>query len=154
MPPSGKYSDSLYDRLKGDTDRLKSNNSSTQRQYEINEWTSNNKLDTLFFYQLLLITLTITAPLLYLQKRGIIPSTVFYGVVGVFGIAVVLTLLVRLQYTNGQRDLRFWNRRRFATMGGPPTAVSCDAIIAASNKAGKSLGSIASVIDKATTTTE
>jgi len=131
MPPSGKYSDSLYDRLKGDTDKLISNNNSTERQYEINEWTANNKLDTLFFYQLLLITLTVIAPLLYLQKNGIIPSTVFYGVSMILGIAVVLTLVVRIQYTSGTRDLRYWNRRRFANMGGPPTAITCDAILEA-----------------------
>ena len=130
--PSDTNKDNLYNTLKTNSDTLISNNNSTERQYEINEWTSNNKLDTLFFYQLLLITLTLLAPLLYLKKNGIIPSTLFYGVSGILAIAVVLTLIVRAQYTYGTRDLRYWNRRRFAKMGGPPTSTSCDAIIAAS----------------------
>jgi hypothetical protein len=137
MAPSDTDKDNLYNTLKTKSDALISNNNSTERQYEINEWTSNNKLDTLFFYQLLLITLTLMAPLLYLQKNGIIPSTAFYGITGILAIAVVLTLIVRAQYTYGTRDLRYWNRRRFASMGGPPTATTCDAIIAASKDQAK-----------------
>jgi hypothetical protein len=48
--------DELYKQLKSQSDALNITNKNAQRQYEINEWTSNNKLDTLFFYQLLLIT--------------------------------------------------------------------------------------------------
>jgi hypothetical protein len=128
MPSSDR--DEIYNILKSQTDDLRTTNANAKRQYEINEWTSNNKLDTLFFYQLLLITLTITAPLLYLNKKGLLPSAAFYGIVCILGIAVVLTLLIRYQYTVGARDLRYWNRRRFAQMGGPPTSVSCDAILA------------------------
>jgi len=128
--------DELYNQLKSQSDALNVTNKNAQRQYEINEWTSNNKLDTLFFYQLLLITLTITAPLLYLNKNGLLPSTAFYGVVGMLGIAVVLTLLIRYQYTNGARDLRYWNRRRFAQMGGPPTPITCESIMAQAEEVG------------------
>jgi len=134
MPSSDR--NQIYDTLKSQADDLRVNNISAKRQYEINEWTSNNKLDTLFFYQLLLITLTITAPLLYLNKNGLLPSAAFYGITGVLGIAVVLTLLIRYQYTIGARDLRYWNRRRFADMGGPPTTVSCDAILAQAAEVG------------------
>ena len=150
--PSDTDKDNLYNTFRVNSETLISNNNSTERQYEINEWTSNNKLDTLFFYQLLLITLTILAPLLYLQKNGFIASTAFYGVAGVLGIAVVLTLIVRAQYTMGARDLRYWNRRRFANMGGPPTAITCDAIIAASQDLTKNLkgnaADIGSQLDK------
>ena len=128
MPSSDR--NEIYNTLKTQADNLHTTNANAKRQYEINEWTANNKLDTLFFYQLLLITLTITAPLLYLNKNGLLPSAAFYGIVGILGIAVVLTLLIRYQYTVGSRDLRYWNRRRFAQMGGPPTTVSCDAILA------------------------
>jgi len=87
--PSDTSKDQLYNILKDSTNTLVNNNNSSQRQYEINEWTSNNKMDTLFFYQLLLITLTILAPLLYLQKNGYIPSSVFFGATCILGIAVL-----------------------------------------------------------------
>lgn len=122
--------DRVLNMLKMQSDSLNTDNTSEKRQYEINEWSSNNKLDTLFFYQILLISLTLTAPLLYLNKNGLISSTVFYGVTGIIAIAVILTLIVRYQYTVGSRDLRYWNRRRFASMGGPPTAITCQSIMA------------------------
>jgi len=126
----------LYRSLQSQKNAINANNSNSQRQYEINEWTSNNKLDTLFFYQLLLISLTTFAPLLYLNKNGLIPSTVFYGVTGIIGIAVVLTLLIRIQYTAGSRDLRYWNRRRFGQSGGSPAPITCDSILAQAKEVG------------------
>jgi hypothetical protein len=121
--------DRVLNMLRMQSDTLNTDNSSEKRQYEVNEWSANNKLDTLFFYQILLISLTLTAPLLYLNKNGLISSTVFYGVTGLLAIAVILTLIVRYQYTVGSRDLRYWNRRRFATMGGPPTAITCESLM-------------------------
>jgi len=132
--------------MKNQADTVAFNNQSAKRQYEINEWTSNNKLDTLFFFQLLLIVLTIIGPLLYAHKIELIPSSVYYGVSALVGIAVLLTLLVRLQYNIKSRDTRFWNRRRFAQMGGPPTTISCDAI---SSLVGKAQNSLYSVEDQA-----
>ena len=134
MPTSDR--DELYNQLKSQSDRLRVVNSNAKRQYEINEWTSNNKLDTLFFYQLLLITLTIIAPLLYLNKNGLLSSIAFYGISGILAIAVILTLLIRYQYTSGSRDLRYWNRRRFAKMGGPPTPITCDSLLAQASEVG------------------
>ena len=140
-------SDKLYDHLKSQSDNLQVLNTNAKRQYEINEWTSNNKLDTLFFYQLLLITLSITAPLLYLNKNGLLPSPAFYGIVGVLGIAVVLTLIVRYQYTIGSRDLRYWNRRRFAQMGGPPTTPTCESIVAQATEVGAAFSNISDTVN-------
>jgi hypothetical protein len=57
-----------------------------------------------------------------------IPTTVFYGVTGLVMLALVLTVVVRAQYTEKTRDQTFWNRRRFQQMGGPPTPPTCEAI--------------------------
>jgi hypothetical protein len=43
-------------------------------------------------------------------------------------LAIALTFAVRYQYTDRTRDLRFWNRRRFAQMGGPPTPPTCESV--------------------------
>ena len=82
-----------------------------KRQFEINEWTSGNKQDTLFFLQVLFIALTLLAPLVYLNRIGMLPSGPYYFVSGFVSIALLLTLLVRFQYTRNQRNRYFWNRR-------------------------------------------
>jgi hypothetical protein len=48
----------------------KFNNQLATRQYEINEWTYNNKLDTLFVFQILFVTLVLTASLAYIHRMG------------------------------------------------------------------------------------
>lgn len=118
----------IFARTKAEAENATFDSQTAKRQFEANEWTSGNKNDTLFFFQLLFIGLTLTAPLLYLQKTGSIPTTVFYGVVGLVMVAIVLTVIVRARYTEKTRDQTFWNRRRFQQMGGPPTPPTCEAI--------------------------
>jgi hypothetical protein len=119
----------MVNRVSQDADNAMYDNQNSKRQFEINEWSAGNKMDTLFFLQLLFIGLTLSAPLLYLYRAGSIPGSVYYGVSSLVGIALVLTFIVRIQYTSKQRDNRFWNRRRFQRIGGPPTSVSCDAVV-------------------------
>jgi hypothetical protein len=99
-----------------------------KRQFEINEWTVGNKQDTLFVMQLIFIALTFIVPLLYLTRIELLPQSVFIGIVSLITIALILTFIIRYQYTDKTRDYRFWNRRRFASMGGPPTLPTCEAI--------------------------
>jgi hypothetical protein len=118
----------IFARTRAEAENATYDSQTAKRQFEANEWTSGNKNDTLFFFQLLFIGLTLTAPLLYMQKTGMIPTTVFYGVTGLVMVALVLTVVVRAQYTEKTRDQTFWNRRRFQQMGGPPTPPTCEAI--------------------------
>jgi hypothetical protein len=117
----------VFDRAKSEADSVQYDSQVAKRQTEINEWTSSNKMDTLFFLQLLLITFTLIVPLIYCNKAGLLPTPVFYGITGMISIAVILTLIVRAQYSVQIRDNRFWNHRRFAPMGAPPT-LTCDSI--------------------------
>lgn len=118
----------VFDRTKAEATNATMDSQTAKRQFEANEWTSSNKQDTLFFLQMLFIGLTLTAPLLFMQRAGMIPSSVFYGVTGIVFLAILLTVVVRAQYTNKTRDQTFWNRRRFQQMGGPPTPPTCEAI--------------------------
>ena len=118
----------VFVRAKSEADAATFDSQTAKRQFEVNEWTANNKLDTLFVFQLLFITLTVTAPLLYLSKTGAVPSVVVYGLFSLLCIAIILTLVVRIQYNTQGRSNRFWNRRRFAQQGGPPTLPTCEAI--------------------------
>ena len=127
--------EAVFSKTKSEANAILTDSQNAKRQYEINEWTSNNKMDTLFFFQLLLIVLTLMAPLLYANKIGMIPQTVYYGISSLIGVAVVLTLIVRVQYTSQTRDNRLWNRRRFAQMGGPPVTLSCESLGALEDQA-------------------
>jgi hypothetical protein len=97
-----------------------------KRQNQINQWTANNKLDTLFIYQQLLITLCATIILVYLMKRGILSTTVLYLIVGVLVLIFVFTVINRSQYTKNARDKQFWNKRTFEKQVPiePPTICS------------------------------
>jgi hypothetical protein len=116
----------VYQNTKGTADAATMNSQNAKRQVEMNEWSAENKRDTLFVLQLTFIVLTLTAPLLYVQRMGLLPSSVFYGIIGLLVLAVILTITVRAQYTEKTRDQRFWNRRQFAKMGGPPVTPTCE----------------------------
>lgn len=115
----------VYGRAKKEADAATFDSQNAKRQFEMNEWTAANKQDTLFFLQLVFISLTIIAPLLFLQRAGLLPTSVFYGISTLLIIALVLTVAVRAQYTEKTRDNRYWNRRRFQQMGGPPVIPVC-----------------------------
>jgi hypothetical protein len=83
------------------------------RQYQINEWSSSNKLDTLFFLQVLFITLTLMGALYFLVKQGIVPNFLFILLSMILMLGALLTLFIRWRYTSTVRDPVYWNRRRF-----------------------------------------
>ena len=109
--------------LQGSVDQMDSDKNLAKRQYQINEWTANNKLDTLFVYQQLLIILCTTIVLVYLLKRGLISTTVFLMIVVILGLIFIFTIINRVQYTNKLRDGKFWNKRSFEQAS--PVNLSC-----------------------------
>jgi hypothetical protein len=97
----------------------KFNNQLATRQYEINEWAYNNKMDTLFVFQILFVTILIAAALAYLNKIGIISTTLLGMAVGVLLFVDIGILLNRYQYTKLRRDQRYWNKRQFTKKSVP-----------------------------------
>jgi hypothetical protein len=118
----------VFDKARAEADAATYDSQIAKRQFEINEWTSGNKMDTLFIMQMTFIGLTLTAPLLYMVRIGIVPWSVFSMISVLVLLAIILTFVVRYQYHDKSRDLRFFNRRRFASMGGPPTPPTCEAV--------------------------
>jgi len=84
------------------------------RQGEINEWQAQNKLDTLFFLQILFLFFSAIVVLLYLRQAKMLSDTSVYGTVGALLLVVVGILWNRVSYTNMSRDSRYWNRRYIA----------------------------------------
>jgi hypothetical protein len=81
------------------------------RQGEINEWQAQNKLDTLFFLQLSFLYFTLIVVMLFLRQYGVLPNSVMWVIISLFGIILVGTLWNRASYTYNSRDKRYWNRR-------------------------------------------
>jgi hypothetical protein len=91
------------------------------RQTEINEWSYNNKMDTLFVFQLLFISMLIICILMMFSYSGIIGR---YFVGYTFGILVIINIIViinRSVYTNNIRDKHVWGRVLF---GGDQQLIS------------------------------
>jgi hypothetical protein len=99
------------------------NKSLAERQNQVNEWAYNNKLDTLFVFQLIFISLCITAFLAFLQRLGYFSNAFFGIVIGILLFVMAVTIANRANYTNQVRDKRFWNRAQFGhydVSGGTP----------------------------------
>jgi hypothetical protein len=83
------------------------------RQKQLNDYAYQNKMDTLFFFQILLISLLILATFGYGASIG------FFSMALVLYIALILLLINivlfigRQAYTVNLRDPDIWSRRRF-----------------------------------------
>lgn len=94
------------------------------RQYEINEWSNSNKLDTLYFLQILFICLTFVASMAFLKNNGILTQSLFVLFSIVAGLIAVMCLVLRARYTSVIRNPRYWNKVRFPSQPNTNTAVS------------------------------
>lgn len=83
------------------------------RQIEINEWSYNNKMDTLFVFQILFLAILFMSILIGLQGSGIIGSGFIWYAFSIIVIIVVIIIINRSIYTNQRRDQTFWNKRHF-----------------------------------------
>ena len=100
-------------RLEMDADAAKHDKELAQRQYEINQWTSGNRAETLFVYQIIFLTVLLLAILTGLWRSGIV-STGFLSMATTLAIIInVLVIVRRAQYTIFTRDQRYWNKRNF-----------------------------------------
>ena len=91
---------------------IKNGSSETSaRQGEINEWASQNKLDTLFFLQTLFLYLMSYIVITYMWRYGLLPGSTYYWVLVILTLVIVGIFLNRYLYTSKIRDNRYWNRR-------------------------------------------
>ncbi len=105
--------DQVYNRQKQDANGVIYDRDLAGRKYEMNEWTINNKKDTLFVFSMLFILLCSLVLITLLWKLGIL-STVFSAALMLPLIIIfVFTIVNRSQYTDVLRDKRYWNRRIF-----------------------------------------
>jgi len=99
------------------------NSSAARRQYEINEWSNFNKLDTLYIFQITLISLSLIGVFLYLSLKGIISDMQFKFTSGAIILLALVIILLRWRYTNVARDGRYWHKAQFARQYGPKGSI-------------------------------
>lgn len=81
------------------------------RQAEINEWSAQNRFDTLFFLQITFLFFSVAVILLFLRHYGILPTVSVSILLGVLLLIVLGIFWNRASYTSVSRDKRYWNRR-------------------------------------------
>ena len=106
-------------RMQQDVRNLQEDRDSAQRQYEINQWTSGNRADTLFVYQVIFIAILIQALFTGLWRMGIISSGFVAFLAFWLVIIIILTTVNRAQYTAFLRNKRYWNKKDFPRFKGP-----------------------------------
>jgi hypothetical protein len=101
------------------TNIAQGNAATNSRVREIKEWYYNNKLDTLFVFQLIFISVCFLAVLAFLIKLGFINSAVFGICVGIAVVVMILLIANRAVYTDKVRDKRYWSKRNYGVVGSP-----------------------------------
>jgi amino acid transporter len=83
------------------------------RQIQINDWSYNNKMDTLFVFQILFMSILFVSILMGFKSIGLIGGAFVWYTLIILIILVVIIIVNRSMYTNNRRDDRMWNKRRF-----------------------------------------
>lgn len=128
------------------------------RQFEINEWATANRQETIFVYQIIFFGILIATIIGGFWRIGFItgPLASFLSFID---LAIVVFLIVyRAQYTTFKRDRRYWNKRRFQSAGPIASMPNCPAAVdlitnlpgnleaGAANAAQSALGGISGVL--------
>ena len=115
--------DQVYTNQKHSADAVTEDKSLANRKNEMNEWSVNNKKDTLFVFSSLFIMLTGLTLITALYRMSLI-SPYLWCFFAVFMI-IIFTIIVirRSQYTDVLRDKRYWNKQIFPSNYGQIQAI-------------------------------
>ncbi len=95
----------------------------SKRQFQINEYHYNNKLEFLFFLQLLFISVLVMAILVYMNRNGMLTTSATAVATMALSLIVVAVGVSRYFYTRQTRDRNLWNRRYFGSETAPDTSL-------------------------------
>jgi hypothetical protein len=97
---------------------------SATRQVQINEWSYNNKMDTLFVFQIVFILLLFSSILVILMQMGTFGPSFMYYSISVATAIVAIIIINRVVFTQQKRDPVYWDRRVFAEDNSKKTPLS------------------------------
>jgi len=98
-------------------DAMKFGLDTTRRQTEINNWYYEDKRETLFVLQLILLVMLFVAIVLMIVSRGWLSETGGDYIMAFVIVVGAGTWLYRWYYTRNVRDPRYWSRRSFPQDG-------------------------------------
>ena len=84
------------------------------RQVQINNWSYNNKMETLFVFQLTFVSLLIVGILMLLKVEGFLDAAFVWYVMLIMVVLLVLIIVNRALYNSSVRDGRYWNKKNFS----------------------------------------
>jgi hypothetical protein len=113
----------VYTNQKHNADAVTEDKSMANRKNEMNEWTVNNKKDTLFVFSSLFLMLSGLTLITVLYRMSLI-SPYLWSFFAAF-MVIIFTIIVvrRSQYTNVLRDKRYWNKQIFPSQYGQIQAI-------------------------------
>lgn len=119
--------DNVISNQSSETGALKANDDLTRRQVEINNWYYENKRETLFILQLILLVVLIVVITLGAVSYEWISKDAGDYLMGFVIVVGLVTWLYRWYYTRNVRDPRYWNQRSFSQDGKivPPSGEIC-----------------------------
>jgi len=146
---SEQISDNILKIVESEAQDISETTNFAKRQSEINQWTYNNKRETLFVYQMLLIAITLSIIFTYLWAKLIMGNGLYFILFILVWLVFSFIVLNRAQYTDKSRDKKYWNRRLFKEEAGTKIPVpSCDSLGEAVSGASESINEIYSKLSK------
>lgn len=118
----------FYKNIEGEASKNRVDSDLAKRQYEINEWSASNKLDTLFIFQMLFICILIETVVVLLWRRGFFNIGILGILTVVLAVIFTFTVVNRAQYTGMLRNNRYWNKRNFDVYSKKPIALECPSL--------------------------
>jgi hypothetical protein len=101
---------------------------SIEKQTEINEWSYNSKRDTLFFFQLVFIGLTILIIMYSLSAAGLLSDIFVMYIMIIIFVLLGLIWYTKFIYTRNNRDKQHWNKIVFPEDGKKPSALPANVV--------------------------
>jgi hypothetical protein len=120
-----RLTDAMSANNKSIEQKLIRDNAVSRRQFEINEWYNQNKLETLFFLQVFFIVSMLMACVIYLQKTGVLTTQTASLITILLCLIVAALGVYRYYYTRRIRDARLWHRRYFPKGKTPKAPPAC-----------------------------
>jgi hypothetical protein len=121
--------DQIYNNQKNSADAIIDDHSLANRKTEMNEWSVNNKKDTLFVYSSLFVMLSGLLLLTGLLRMEMISTSLWIGIGLVLIIVFVLIVVNRSHYTNMLRNKRYWNKQIFEGKYGKIPTLLCPDVV-------------------------
>ena len=90
------------------------------RMNEITEYSNNNRMDTVFIFQLCFIFILVSIGLIYLNSNGFLSTYALYLILLSFGSVVIFIYLNRTVVNSKLRDKRNWSRIDFGDFSKKP----------------------------------